>query len=78
MSHTPVLLKEVVEALNIKSDFRMIDCTAGSGGHLKEVLRINPKASILAIDWDQTSLTKLHKDLSDSGSDAQVKLVSAN
>ncbi len=78
MSHIPVLLKEVVQALNIKPNFKMIDCTAGSGGHIKEVLRINPNAKVLGIDWDQTSLAKLQQDISARGLAEQVTLVGSN
>src|SRR5690349_10766786 len=76
--HIPVLLKEVTDALNIHDDFRFIDCTAGSGGHIKEVLRINPKAKVLGIDWDQASLSKLQNEFSKSGLGENIKLVGAN
>jgi len=31
--HTPVLLKESLESLNIEPDKFYIDCTLGDGGH---------------------------------------------
>ena len=33
MVHTPVLVNEVVEALNIRPGKRYVDCTLGGGGH---------------------------------------------
>lgn len=31
--HTPVLLKEVIDGLNIKPTGVFVDCTIGGGGH---------------------------------------------
>ena len=37
--HIPVLLNEVIEGLNIKSDGIYLDLTLGRGGHSKEILK---------------------------------------
>ena len=37
--HIPVLLKEAIEALNIKEDGVYVDCTFGGGGHSTELLK---------------------------------------
>ena len=37
--HTPVLLKETIEGLNIRSGGLYIDATAGEGGHLLEIAK---------------------------------------
>lgn len=39
MYHIPVLLKETVDALNVKPDGLYFDCTLGGGGHSFAVLR---------------------------------------
>jgi len=35
-THHPVLLAEVIQALNIESNGKYIDCTFGRGGHSQE------------------------------------------
>ena len=37
--HTPVLLHESVEALNINPDGIYVDCTFGGGGHSLHILK---------------------------------------
>ena len=37
-SHIPVLLNEVLEGLNIKSNGIYVDATFGRGGHSKKIL----------------------------------------
>ncbi len=78
MSHIPVLLKEVVAGLNLKPDYKLIDCTAGSGGHIQEVLRVNPQTKVLGIDWDQSALAKLKEKFGTSGLGENVSLVHGN
>jgi 16S rRNA (cytosine1402-N4)-methyltransferase len=48
--HQPVLLREVIELLNIKKDKKYIDATVGGGGHAEAILRIG--GQVLGIDWD--------------------------
>ncbi len=51
--HRPVLLEEVVEAMNIREDGYYLDATAGRGGHVAAVLeQLGPKGRILAIYRD--------------------------
>ena len=62
MSHTPVLLKEVITALAPGQGEFFIDGTAGSGGHAEAVLnKIGPKGKLLLIDWDQKNIEKLEE-----------------
>jgi len=48
--HTPVLLKEVIEALDIKKDGLYIDATFGEGGYSQAIL--NKGGKVLGIDLD--------------------------
>jgi len=51
--HRPVLLEEVVEAMNIREDGYYLDATAGRGGHVAAVLeQLGSTGRILAIDRD--------------------------
>lgn len=51
--HTAVLLKETVDALNMKPDGVYVDVTFGGGGHSREMLqRMNSKGRLLAFDQD--------------------------
>lgn len=52
--HNPVLLKETVDGLNIKSDGIYVDVTFGGGGHSKEILRrLGPNGRLFAFDQDE-------------------------
>lgn len=52
--HTPVLLHEVIEGLNIKPGKRYIDATLGGGGHALEIIKRGGK--VLGIDADQEAI----------------------
>ena len=48
--HTSVMVKEVVEALNIRPDGTYVDATFGRGGHTRAILeRLGPAGRVLAI-----------------------------
>ena len=51
--HTSVMVKEVVEALNIRPDGTYVDATFGRGGHTRAILEcLGPAGRVLAIDLD--------------------------
>ena len=51
--HVPVLLKESVDGLNIKSGGIYVDVTFGGGGHSREILsRIGTKGHLFSFDQD--------------------------
>jgi len=51
--HSPVLLKDSVDALAIKEDGVYVDVTFGCGGHSKEILsRLGEKGKLFAFDQD--------------------------
>ena len=55
--HSPVLLTESVDGLNIKSDGVYVDVTFGGGGHSREILkRLGEKGRLLAFDQDEDAL----------------------
>jgi 16S rRNA (cytosine1402-N4)-methyltransferase len=57
--HRPVLLKEVIEFLDPKTDENFIDATFGDGGHALEILkRTAPNGKVLGIDLDQKAIEK--------------------
>ena len=52
-NHTPVLLKESIDGLNIHPDGVYLDCTFVRDGHSQEILKkLNSKGSLIAIDQD--------------------------
>lgn len=52
--HTPVLLNEVLEYLQIKPDGVYIDCTLGEGGHTEAILQKGGK--IIGVEQDEEIL----------------------
>lgn len=54
--HTPVLLRESIESLNIKSSGIYLDATFGGGGHSCAILeRLGKQGRLLAFDQDPDS-----------------------
>jgi len=61
--HSPVLLKESVEGLNIKQDGVYVDVTFGGGGHSKEILEsLGTKGRLIAFDQDKDALLNVIDD----------------
>ena len=59
-NHISVLLRESVEALNIKPDGVYIDCTAGGGGHSNEILsHLNENGKMYLFDRDPDAIKVL-------------------
>lgn len=55
--HTPVLLKETMEMLNIREDGIYVDATVGLGGHAAAVLsRLGSAGRLVGIDRDDDAL----------------------
>ena len=62
--HKPVLLDEVIKALNIRSDGFYIDGTFGRGGHSREIIkRLGRKGRLLAFDKDPDAVMSVGMDL---------------
>lgn len=61
--HIPVLLKEAVDALDLKKGDTVIDGTAGGGGHAREIRkRIGSQGNLLLVDWDPENAAALEKE----------------
>lgn len=55
--HMPVMVKEVIEALNARPWARYIDCTLGAGGHAAAILEHSfPGGQLLGIDTDPEAI----------------------
>ena len=57
--HEPVLLKEVLDALNVKRDYWYLDATLGDGGHSLKILKLG--GNILGLDVDSKALERAKK-----------------
>uniref|UniRef100_A0A3Q0RDD0 12S rRNA N(4)-cytidine methyltransferase METTL15 n=1 Tax=Amphilophus citrinellus TaxID=61819 RepID=A0A3Q0RDD0_AMPCI len=55
--HTPVMLKEVLQYLDIKPAQVVLDMTFGGGGHTKAILSTVPEVTVLALDRDPTAIS---------------------
>jgi len=74
--HHPVLLEEVVEAMNIREDGYYLDATAGRGGHVAAILeKLGADGRILALDRDPQAVAAVTKRFT---SDSRVQVRQAN
>ncbi|HYM36673.1 MAG TPA: 16S rRNA (cytosine(1402)-N(4))-methyltransferase RsmH, partial [Steroidobacteraceae bacterium] len=85
-THTPVLLTEVLTALNVRGDGLYVDATFGRGGHSAEILsRLDPKSKmdpeskmspgrLIALDRDPAAIAAGRERF---GNDARLILVRA-
>lgn len=64
MIHKPVLLKEVIDNLNLKPGMTVIDGTLGAGGHSIAIFKkILPGGKLISIDWDKRAIENFEKKL---------------
>lgn len=59
--HTPVLLKEIIDYLDIGTKSKVIDATLGGGGHTQGFLEKG--ALVLGIDQDEDALKRVSEEL---------------
>jgi 16S rRNA (cytosine1402-N4)-methyltransferase len=63
--HLPVLLDEVLEALNCLPGRVYADGTVGGGGHSRGILeRSSPTGRVIGLDWDEEALERARRNLS--------------
>jgi len=61
--HTPVLLNECIEGLNIRPNGIYVDCTFGGGGHSKAILeRLDAVGRLVVFDQDEAAKQNLPND----------------
>jgi 16S rRNA (cytosine1402-N4)-methyltransferase len=61
--HTPVLLNEVLEYLDIDPDGIYVDCTFGGGGHSRAILqRLTEKGRLVVFDQDEDARRNIPDD----------------
>ena len=63
--HIPVLLNEVIDGLNIKSDGIYFDLTLGRGGHSKEILKRLKSGHLYGVDQDKEAIQESRNNLKD-------------
>jgi len=77
LAHTPVLLEETLEALDVRPGGRYIDGTVGPGGHAEAILeRSSPGGQLLGIDADPRAIKMARSRLEAYGD--SVRLVNQN
>jgi 16S rRNA (cytosine1402-N4)-methyltransferase len=74
--HTPVLLKEIIDLLQVKSGKQYIDATIGGGGHTKALLEKGAK--ILGIDADEDAQDFVKNRLKTEITDGKLVLAKGN
>lgn len=61
--HTPVLLQEAIQALNIQPNGVYVDCTFGGGGHSRAILeQLGAGGKLIAFDQDEDARQNLPED----------------
>ena len=68
MAHIPVMVTEVMEALQPQPGELYVDCTVGAGGHARAILeRSGPDGQLLGIDADPSAIELARENLSSFG-----------
>ena len=58
-THIPVMLNEVLDALDVRPGGRYVDCTLGGAGHAEAILdRAQPGGTLLGIDADAAAIER--------------------
>jgi 16S rRNA (cytosine1402-N4)-methyltransferase len=68
LHHEPVMIPEIMKALNVQPGGRYIDGTLGEGGHSREILRAaDPGGQVLGLDADAEAITVATERLAEYG-----------
>ena len=77
VDHKPVMVREVLAALNVRPGGRYVDCTVGGGGHALAIMEAaSPGGSLLGIDRDPEALRRARERLAPY--EHEVRLVEGN
>jgi len=77
--HIPVLLKEVIDGLNLKSNDNVIDATLGGGGHAEKILeKILPLGILIGFDLDPEAIRIAKKNLNKNKNKNRVIFIQGN
>src|SRR3990170_4768450 len=64
--HLPVMVREVLEMLQIRQGGVYVDATVGLGGHAQEILGLmGPEGKVVGIDRDEAALMAARERLAD-------------
>ena len=74
--HIPVMLNEVIDALNIKPNGTYIDCTVGGGGHSYEIAKRLTNGKLYCFDRDSEAIETSKNRLKKFGN--KVEFIKAN
>ena len=72
--HVPVLSREVIEGLAVRSGGHYLDTTVGGGGHSRLILETAPDVRVTAIDRDEQAIAAAQQHLADYGQRIQFFL----
>ena len=71
--HAPVMVSEVISALNVRAGGRYVDCTVGGGGHAYAIMEAaSPGGSLLGIDCDPAALQRARERLAPFRDDVRL------
>lgn len=77
MTHTPVMVKEVLDIFRPRSGDRLLDCTLGLGGHAKAYLEAtSPDGKVVGLETDPKTLASAKENLKEYS--PRVAFLSAN
>jgi 16S rRNA (cytosine1402-N4)-methyltransferase len=77
--HIPVLLDQVLDAIDPRPGQTIVDCTVGLGGHARAIMeRIGPDGRLIGIDLDPTNLAAARENLARVDSGARFDLYHMN
>lgn len=76
-AHVPVMVEEVLNALDVRPGGRYVDCTLGAAGHAEAILeRAQPGGTLVGIDADPAAIERARERLAPFGD--SVELVNDN
>lgn len=76
MYHVPVMLRECIDGLNIRSNSIMVDATMGGAGHSEAILEAHPTVHLFAFDQDPDAIKYATKRLERFGD--RITIIQSN